>query len=129
MKVETRERIVEDLAPVPEKTVISKEVQERKWCPDCGKVVSSSSEAALPRSDTGLNALCLIVYLWVVSAISLPGIAAFLNSFFRLRLSTAGLSRMMIRLAKIMTPVYDEILMEVKEGLIIFAELQPDPFL
>lgn len=120
--VETSERIVEDIAPVPEKTIISKEVQERKWCPDCGKVVSSSSEAALPRSDIGLNALCLIAYLWVVSAISLPGITAFLNSFFRLCLSTAGLSRMMIRLAKIMTPVYDEILIDVKGGMIIFAD-------
>jgi hypothetical protein len=57
-----------------------------------------------------------------VSAISLPGIAAFLNSFFRLRLSTAGISRMMIRLANMMTPVYDEILNDVKGGTLIFAD-------
>lgn len=115
-------RIVEDIAHIPEKTIISEEVQERKWCPFCGKVVSSSSEAALPQSDIGLGALGLIAYLWVVSALSLPGIAAFLNSFFRLRLSTAGLSKMMIRLAKIMEPVYEEILDDVKGGMIIFAD-------
>ncbi|MEQ1665701.1 MAG: IS66 family transposase [Bdellovibrionales bacterium] len=120
--IETVSRIVEDIPPVPEKTIISEEVQERKWCPDCAKIVSSVSEAALPRSDIGLNALCLIAYLWVVSAISLPGITAFLNSFFRLRLSTAGISRMMIRLANMMTPVYDEILNDVKGGTLIFAD-------
>jgi transposase len=120
--IETTHRIVEDIPPIPEKTIVIQEEQERKWCPFCAKVVSSSSEAALPQSDIGLRALALIAYLWVVSAISLPGIAAFLNSFFRLRVSTAGLSKMMIRLAKIMQPVYEEILMDVKGGLIIFAD-------
>ena len=76
----------------------------------------------MPRSDVGLRSLCLIAYLWVVSAISLPGITAFLNSFFRLRLSTAGVSRMMIRLANIMMPIYDEILQDVKGGTLIFAD-------
>ncbi len=115
-------RIVEDIAPIPDKTIISEERQERKWCPTCTKVVSSVSEAALPRSDVGLRSLCLIAYLWVVSAISLPGIAAFLNNFFRLRVSTSGLSKMMIRLAKIMDPVYEEILGDVKGGTVIFAD-------
>ena len=120
--VETVSRIVEDILPVPEKTIVSQENQERKWCPTCSKVVSSTSEAALPRSDIGLRALCLIAYLWVVSALSLPGIAALLNQFFRLCLSTAGLSRMMIRLAGIMAPVHAEILEDVKGGVIIFAD-------
>jgi hypothetical protein len=120
--IETAHRIVEDIPPIPEKTIISEEVQERKWCPICAKVVSSTSDAALPRSDIGLRSLCLIAYLWVVSAISLPGITAFLNSFFRLRLSTAGVSRMMIRLANIMMPTYDEILQDVKGGTLIFAD-------
>jgi transposase len=97
-------------------------VQERKWCPTCAKIVSSVSEAALPRSDIGLRSLYLMAYLWVVSAISLPGITAFLSSFFSLRLSTVGVSRMMIRLANIMLPIYDEILKDVKGGSIIFAD-------
>jgi len=120
--VETVHRIVEDIPPIPEKTIISEEIQERKWCPICAKVVSSASEAALPRSDIGLRSLCLIAYLWVVSAISLPGITAFINSFFCLRLSTAGVSRMMLRLANIMMPIYDEILQDVKGGTLIFAD-------
>lgn len=120
--VETVSRIVEDIPPIPEKTIISEEIQERKWCPSCAKVVASKSEAALPGSDIGLRALCLIAYLWVVSAISLPGIVAFLKHFFRLTLSTAGLSRMMVRLSNIMTPVYEEILADVKGGVVIFAD-------
>ena len=120
--VETVSRIVEDILPVPEKTIVSQENQERKWCSTCSKVVSSTSEAALPRSDIGLRALCLIAYLWVVSALSLPGIAALLNQFFCLCLSTAGLSRMMIRVAGIMAPVHAEILEDVKGGIIIFAD-------
>ncbi len=120
--VENHSRIVEDIPSIPEKTIISEEIQERKWCPTCAKVVASVSEAALPRSDIGLRSLCLIAYLWVVSAISLPGIAAFLNSFFRLKVSTAGLSRMMIRLGHIMAPIHEEILNDVKGGAIIFAD-------
>ncbi len=120
--VETSSRIVEDIPPIPEKTIVSEEVQERKWCSTCVKVVSSASEAALPRSDIGLRALCLIAYLWVVSALSLPSIATFLNSFFRLKVSTAGLSRMMIRLGNILMPIHEEILNDVKGGMIIFAD-------
>lgn len=120
--VETVSRVVEDISPVPEKTIVSEEVQERKWCPGCREVVTSSSEAALPRSDIGLRALSLVAYLWVVSAMSLPGIAAFLNNFFRMTVSTAGLSRMMIRLGKILAPIHEEILDDVKSGAIIFAD-------
>jgi len=120
--IEKASRIVEDICLIPEKTIISEEVQERKYCPCCKKIVSSSSEAALPKSDIGLRALCLIAYLWVVSTISLPKITEFLNSYFRLRLSTAGVSKMMIRLSKIMEPVYGEILADVKGGAIIFAD-------
>lgn len=120
--IETTSRIVEDIPPLPEKTQVTEEFQERKWCPSCAEVVSSVSEAALPRSDIGLRAVTLVAYLWVVSAISLPGIAAFLNNFFRLRLSTAGLSKMMIRLGRIMAPVHDEILGDVKSGAVIFAD-------
>jgi len=120
--IETTSRTVEDIPPPPEKTIVSEERQERKWCQTCKKTVASVSEAALPRSDIGLNSLIMIAYFWVVSAISLPGIAAFLGSFFRLSLSTAGLSRMMIRLSCIMAPVYEEILQDVKIGTVIFAD-------
>jgi len=46
-------RIVEDIAPPRDKTIVSAEVEESKWCPKCQKMVSSKSERALPGSDIG----------------------------------------------------------------------------
>ena len=120
--ITTYERIVEDIAPPPEKTIVSKETTESKWCPKCQQVVYSKTEAALPKSDIGINTLVLICYLWVVSAISLPGIANYLNAFFRITISTAGISRMMIRLRLILTPIHEEILSDLKAGAMIFAD-------
>ena len=120
--IENPSRIVEDIAPPPEKTIISEEVQESKWCPICQKVVDSKSERALPKSDIGIHAMILIAYLWVVSAISLPGITAYLRTFFRMTISTAGISRMMIRLGTLLAPVHEEIRQDLKAGSMIFAD-------
>jgi transposase len=120
--IENPTRVVEDVAPPPKKTVVSLEIQETKWCPVCHEVVSSRSERALPKSDVGIHATVLTAYLWVVAAISLPGIVAYLKSFFRITLSTAGISRMMIRVGKILAPVHEEILQDVKGGAMIFAD-------
>jgi hypothetical protein len=120
--IETPTRIVEDIAPPPEKTIVSQEIQQTKWCPECKEVVCSKSERALPKSDIGIHATVLIAYLWVVSSISLPGIMRYLKTFFRMTLSTAGISRMMIRLGAILAPVHEEILQDVKAGAMIFAD-------
>jgi transposase len=120
--LETPSRIVEDIAPPPEKTIVSEEIQQRKWCPTCRAIVSSQSERALPKSDIGLRASVLIAYLWVVLAISLPGIVAYLSTFFRLTLSSAGVSKMVIRIATILEPVQEEILSDLKAGAMIFAD-------
>lgn len=120
--VETTSRIVEDIPPAPNQTVIIEEVCEKKWCPGCKKIVCSTAESALPKSDIGLNALVLIAYFWVVPAMSLPAIQKYLMQFFSFTISTSGLSKMMIRLADIMLPVYNEILENVKGGIMIFAD-------
>jgi transposase len=120
--LQTPSRIVEDIAPPPAKTVVSQEVQQRKWCPRCQRIVSSQSQRALPKSDIGLHASVLIAYLWVVLSVSLPGIVAYLRTFFRLAMSTAGVSRMMIRIGTILEPVHEEIRLDLKEGAMIFAD-------
>ena len=120
--LETPTRIVEDIAPPPEKTMVSEEIQQRKWCPRCRVVVSSQSERALPKSDIGLQASILIAYLWVFPAISLPGMVAYLRTFFGLTLSSAGVSRMLIRIGTILEPVHQEILCDLKAGAMIFAD-------
>jgi transposase len=115
-------RIVEDIQPPPEKTLITEEIEETKWCPRCKKIVSSKTQSALPGSDYGLSATIEIAYLWVMSAMSLPNIKSFFQSFKTLKISTAGISKMMIRLSKILEPVYEGILNDVKQGTEIWAD-------
>jgi len=115
-------RLVEDIRPPAEKTTIFNEVTESKWCDHCKTMVSSTSEKALPGADIGLNAMIEMAYLWVMCALSFPKIRELFINFKTLRLSTAGLSRIMIRLNDILQPVYEEILHEVKQGAKIWAD-------
>ena len=115
-------RIVEDIPPPAKKTTVFKEVTESKWCDQCKKMVSSTSEKALPGSDIGLNAMIELAYLWVMCALSFPKIRDLCINFKTLRLSTAGISRIMIRLSGILQPVYEEILNDVKQGAKIWAD-------
>ena len=120
--MEKQGRLVEDIEPPQKKTIVSKEIEESKWCPECKKMVSSKTLKALPGSDIGLNAIIEMAYLWVMSALSLPKIQALFLSFKALKLSTAGISKIMIRLSGILEPVYDEILNDVKQGVRIHAD-------
>jgi transposase len=115
-------RLVEDIAPPEEKTTVSEERTQSKWCPQCKKMVCSRTQRALPGSDIGLNATIEMAYLWVMSALSLPRIQDLVRSFRALKLSTAGISKMMIRLSAILQPVYDEILEDLRAGARIWAD-------
>ena len=110
---DVNERIIEDMEPPAEKTVVTEETSDRKWCPSCQKIISAKSALALPRSDIGLHASVRIVYLWVVAALSLPNIQNYLSGFMRLRISTSGISNLLIRVATILEPVAEEILRDV----------------
>ena len=115
-------RLVEEIPPPAEKTRVFKEVTESKWCDQCKKMVSSTSEKALPGSDIGLNAMIKMSYLWVMCALSFPKIRDLFINFKTMRLSTAGISKIMIRLSVILEPVYEEILNDVKQGAKIWAD-------
>lgn len=115
-------RIVEDIEPPRKNTRVTDETVETKWCPKCKKMVSSKTEKALPGSDIGIHAMIEMAYLWVMCSLSLPNIQAFFNNFKTMTVSTAGISKIMIRLSKILEPVYEEILNEVKQGMAIWAD-------
>ena len=102
--------------------IISEEIVDRKWCPNCQKLVSSKSVRALPLSHYGLNTVVLFAYFWVETAISLPNISRYLNHFFNLIISTTGISNMMIRLGEILAPVYEEIQIDVKSGVCMWTD-------
>ncbi len=120
--VDVNTRIVEDIEPPAEKTVVTQEISERKWCPACKKIVSAKSQLALPGSDIGLHATVRIVYLWVVAALSLPNIQAYLSRFMRMDISTSGISKLLIRVASILAPVANEILDDVRQGFQVWAD-------
>lgn len=115
-------RIIEDIEPPAKQTTVTEETSDRKWCPTCRKIVSAESELALPRSDIGLHATVRMAYLWVVMALSLPNIQTYLSRFMRLAISTSGISRLMIRIADILTPVAEEIRQDIRVGFQIWAD-------
>ncbi len=115
-------RLIEDIPAPAEKTTIFEEITESKWCNRCKKMVSSKSEKALPGSDIGLNAMIEIAYLWIMCALSMPNLQSFFNAFKSCTVSTAGISKMMIRLSNILQPVYEEIRNDVKQGVEIWAD-------
>lgn len=120
--VDVNVRIVEDIEPPAEKTVVTEEASERKWCPACQKIVSAKSELALPGSDIGLHATVRIAWLWTVVALSLPNVQAYLSRFMRMDISTSGISNLLIRVASILTPVSEEILQDIRQGFQIWAD-------
>ena len=118
----TNERIVEDIVTPPEETVVTLVTQEKKYCTDCQEVITAKSDLALPGADIGINATVLVCYLWVALCLPYTKIKEYLATFYKLSVSTSGLTRHVIRVASIMKDVYDEILNDVKNGSILHAD-------
>lgn len=115
-------RTIEDMPEIPIALRVIEVKQEKKYCRHCKKVVTASSELALPKSDIGINTTVSIVYLWVALCLPFTRISGYLKNFFGLKISTSGLSNHIISVAKIMKTVYDEILHDVKSGNILHAD-------
>jgi len=118
----TNERIIEDIVEPPEQTLVTLVRQEKKYCADCQEVITAKSDLALPGADIGINATVLVCYLWVALCLPYTKIKEYLAAFYKLPVSTSGLSRHVIRVAGIMKDVYDEILNGVKNGAILHAD-------
>lgn len=118
----TNERIIEDIVAPPEETVVTLVTQQKKYCADCKKVTTAKSDLALTGADMGLNATVLVCYLWVALCLPYTKIKEYLQSFFKLRVSTSGLSRHVIRVAGIMRDVHSEILKDIKHGAVLHAD-------
>lgn len=118
----TNERIIEDIVEPPEQTLVTLVSQEKKYCADCQEVITAKSDLALPGADIGINATVLVCYLWVALCLPYTKIKEYLAAFYKLPVSTSGLSRHVIRVAGIMKDVYDEILNGVKNSAILHAD-------
>lgn len=115
-------RIIEDIPEIPVELEVIEVVQEKKYCSDCKKVTTANSELALQKSDFGLNTTIAIIYLWIASCLSFPRISSYLNTFYGQQISTSGLSQHVIRISKIMSAVYAEILEDIKKSGILQAD-------
>ena len=115
-------RIIEDIPDVVEKPEVIKVEQEKKYCPDCKEVITAKSELALPNANIGLNSTILICYLWVALCLPFTRIKDYLKAFFGKDISTSGLSRHVIRVSKLMKPVYDEILGNINNAVTLHAD-------
>lgn len=118
----TNERIIEDIPDSPEEPVITLVTQQKKYCDDCQEVITAKSDLALPGADIGINATALVCYLWVALCLPYTKIKEYIGIYFHLPVSTSGLSRHIIRVARIMKDVYDEILSDIKNGSILQAD-------
>ena len=118
----TNERIIEDLPDPPEETIVTRVSQEKKYCGDCQEVTTAKPDLALPAADMGLNATVLVCYLWVALCVPYTKIREYLGTFFKVSISTSGLSRHVIRVAGIMKDVHTEILSGLKDSPILHAD-------
>lgn len=115
-------RIIEDIPTLCIETKVIEVRQEKKYCRHCKQVTTAKTELALPKSDIGLNTMVRVVYLWISCCLPFTKICTYLNTFFVQKISTKGLSGMVIRISKILKPVYEEILEAVKSSLILHAD-------
>lgn len=115
-------RIIEDIPEIPIMLKVIEVKQEKKYCSHCKKVVTASSELALPNADIGLNTTISIIYLWTAMCLPFTRISEYLKIFFGQKISTSGLSNHIIAVSKIIKSVYAEILEDVKKANIIHAD-------
>lgn len=115
-------RIIEDIPSIPIAVQVVEIRQEKKYCRHCKKVVTAKTDRALPGTDIGLNTVVKVIYMWIGSCLPFTKIASSLDTFYKQRISTAGLSKMVIRVANIFIPVYKEILESVKSSSIVHAD-------
>jgi hypothetical protein len=114
-------QIVDIPAPI-EKVEIIEVHQCKKYCSDCQTVSTAKTGLALPNSDIGLNTVVKVIFLWLSMSLPYTRIQSYLETFFALRISTSGLSAMVIRVSEILKTVYEEILEDVKSSKILQAD-------
>ena len=119
----SKTRIIEDIIDLPKEVEVIAVLQEQKYCCNCQKVTTARTDLALRGADIGLNTTTVhIIYLWLSMCLPVTRISTYLSTLFCQRLSTAGLSAHIIRVASIMKAVYEEILEDVKQASILHAD-------
>lgn len=112
---EVRERIIEDLPPVPQ-PVITKYLIERRYCAQCKKLVEADVPDALPGARIGLRAMLLIALLKIRMALPENKIVELLRSAHALNISPAEVVCVLDQLRRAFGSHYAEIEKKIREA-------------
>lgn len=117
---ETRERITEEL-PVVKPTVI-RHIIHRYWCRACKKIVEAPVADALPKSNIGLRTVVYTAWLHYILGVSFDKIIQLLNLSGHFKISTGGLFGSWHHLARILTPLYEQVGRSAKLSGVLHAD-------
>jgi len=115
-------RIIEDIPEFTKVTEVIKVTLEKKYCRLCQSVTTARSTKGIPRADIGLNTTIHLIYFWISMCAATTRIAEYMRVFFGQSLSTAGISQHIIGVSKILEPVQEGILAQLKNSKIIQAD-------
>lgn len=117
---ETRERFTEEL-PVVEPLVI-KHIIHRYWCRACEKIIEAPVVDALPKSAIGLRTVIYSAWLHYILGVSFDKIIQLLNLSAHFKISTGGLFGAWHHLARVLTPLYEQIGRAAKFSAVLHAD-------
>jgi transposase len=117
---ETRERFTEEL-PVVDPLVI-KHIIHRYWCRACEKMVEAPVVDALPKSNIGLRTVVYSAWLHYLLGVSFDKIIQLLNLSAHFKISTGGLFGAWHHLARILTPLYEQIGRDARASAVLHAD-------
>lgn len=117
---ETRERFTEEVPVV--KPLVIKHLIHRYWCRACQKIVEAPVIDALPKSTIGLRTVVYSAWLHYILGVSFDKIISLLNFSARFKISTGGLFGSWHHLARILTPLYEQIGRSAKFSAVLHAD-------
>lgn len=112
---EVRERIVEDLPPIPS-PIVTKYLIERRYCAHCKKLVEADLPDALPGARIGLRAMLLIAFLKIRMALPEDKIVELLRSEHSFNMSRAEVVCVLDQLRRAFGRHYAEIERRIREA-------------
>jgi hypothetical protein len=114
---ETRVRLIEDI-PVVSVEVVKHEI-ERKYCPNCQKIVEPPVTDALPGSTIGIRLAIYSAFLHYFIGVSMRNICRLLQVSSGHTVSIGGLFHMWNRLATLLEAEYDRIAQSIKGAKVV----------
>jgi hypothetical protein len=118
--VRTYRRYIEDIP------LVNPEVTEHQvhgyWCSQCKKIVQPVVTGALSNAQLGLRLVVFTAWLHYLIGISVQNIVRIVSVFFRLQVSTGGLTQAWRALAMLLEPCYDDIGQKVSTSAALHAD-------